>query len=274
MLMRTLRWSALLLATVAVVWTAGRAWGMGLILGQTKEDLKLKYDVSVEGDNFDRESTKRVTVVLTLADEGRLKPLDEVELVIPSQEKNKDGSNWMDLVVSIDMRKTNDGKRVGRVHIRKELAARAKIWLNTHTMDGKMDALMHDRDTKFTASFDDVLKAGNVKVQKSAFRSPNTVAFVERFIQTLQQECLDYFVVFGEQHMNHLVSEMVAHYQEERPHQAKENDPLMRVSSEPQKKKGKGRKESAPPPDVVPLGDIQCRQRLGGLLKHYSRKSA
>ena len=136
------------------------------------------------------------------------------------------------------------------------------------------EIVMHDRDTKFTASFDDVLKAGDVKVQKSAFRSPNTVAFVERFIQTLQQECLDYFVVFGEQHMNHLVSEMVAHYHEERPHQAKENDPLMRVSSEPQKKKGNGRKESAATSDVVPLGDIQCRQRLGGLLKHYSRKVA
>lgn len=133
--------------------------------------------------------------------------------------------------------------------------------------------VMHDRDTKFTASFDDVLKAGDVKVQKAAHRSPNTVAFVERFIQTLQQECLDYFVVFGEEHMNHLVSEMVAHYHEERPHQAKENDPLTLAPSEPAKKKTKGRKASAPP-DVVPIGDIQCSQRLGGLLKHYSRKAA
>jgi putative transposase len=81
-------------------------------------------------------------------------------------------------------------------------------------------------------------------------------------------------MVFGEQHMNHLVSEMVDHYHEERPHQAKENDPLMRVSSEPQKKKVKGRKDSAPPPNVVPLGDINCRQRLGGLLKHFSRRAA
>ncbi len=134
--------------------------------------------------------------------------------------------------------------------------------------------VMHDRDTKFTASFDDALKAGDVKVQKAAHRSPNTCAFVERFIQTLQQECLDYFVVFGEQHMNHLVSEMVAHYHEERPHQAKENDTLIRTSLEPPKKKPKGRKASAPPPDVVPIGDIKCRQRLGGLLKHYIRKAA
>ena len=79
-----------------------------------------------------------------------------------------------------------------------------------HTKETGLGAeiVMHDRDTKFTASFDEVLKAGNVKVQKSAYRSPNTVAFVERFIKTLQQGCLDYFVVFGEQHMNHLVSEM------------------------------------------------------------------
>lgn len=134
--------------------------------------------------------------------------------------------------------------------------------------------VMRDRDAKFTASFDDVLKAGDVKVQKAAHRSPNTCAFVERFIQTLQQECLDYFVVFGEQHMNHLVSEMVAHYHEERPHQAKENAPLIQAASEPPKRKPKARKKSTPPPDIVAIGDIECRERLGGLLKHYSRKAA
>jgi hypothetical protein len=43
----------------------------------------------------------------------------------------------MDLVLLIDMRRANDGKRVGRVHIRKDLAERAVIRLNTRTMDGK-----------------------------------------------------------------------------------------------------------------------------------------
>ncbi len=133
--------------------------------------------------------------------------------------------------------------------------------------------LMHDLDTKFTASFDEVLRAGDVRVQKTAYRSPNTVAFVERFIQTLQQECLDYFVVFGERHMNYLVSEMVTHYHEERPHQGKDNETLRQASAKQKQKKSKGR-ATAPPPDVVPLGGITCRQRLGGLLKHYSRKAA
>ncbi len=131
--------------------------------------------------------------------------------------------------------------------------------------------IMHDRDTKFTASFDDILESADLEVKKSAYRSPNTVAFVERFIQTLQQECLDYFIVFGEQHMDHLVSEMVTHYHEERPHQARENDPL--VPATPVAKTGK-RKKRESPPDVVPVSQIECRQRLGGLLRHYYRKAA
>lgn len=114
-----------------------------------------------------------------------------------------------------------------------------------------------------TASFDEVHKTGGVKVQKAAPRSPNTCAFVERFIQTLQQECLDYFMVFGERHMDYLVSEMVAQYHEERPHQGKENEVLIRGSTKQTKK-----------PVSRPIGDIKCRQRVGGLLKHYGWKAA
>jgi len=130
--------------------------------------------------------------------------------------------------------------------------------------------VMHDHDTKFTASFDEILESVDLDVSKTAYRSPNSVAFVERFIQTLQQECLDYFVVFGERHMDHLVSEMLAYYREERPHQAKGNDPL----AAPRKPKKAKRKKGESPPDVVPVSQIACRQRLGGLLKHYHRSAA
>ncbi len=134
------------------------------------------------------------------------------------------------------------------------------------------EVVMHDRDTKFTASFDEVLKQANLKVVKSAFRSPNTNAFVERFIQTMKQECLDYFIVFGPRHMDHLVSEMTSYYHEERPHQAKENNLLVPTATPPEKKRNRKKAES--PPDVVPVSQIKCRQRLGGLLKHYHRKAA
>lgn len=140
MWMRALRWSLMVMAAVGL--TGGVAWGIGwvgYVLGETKEALELKYDVAVAEHAFDGRGTGRVTVMLTLADEGRLKPLHEVQLVIPGREKNKDASHSMDLVVAIDMVKADGGKRVGQVHVLRELAERAEIRLNTHTMDGKMD---------------------------------------------------------------------------------------------------------------------------------------
>jgi len=47
--------------------------------------------------------------------------------------------------------------------------------------------------------------------------SPNLNAYVERFIQTLQKECLDHFVVFGCRHIDHLLKEFLLHYHPERP---------------------------------------------------------
>ena len=126
------------------------------------------------------------------------------------------------------------------------------------------DIVMHDRDDKFTEDFDQTLKDADLRVQKAAYRSPNTVAFVERFIQTMQQECLDHFIVFGERHMNHLVREMVEFYHESRPHQAKDNDLL--VPAEDAKETEE--------PEVVRPSEIRCQKRLGGVLKHYYRKAA
>jgi putative transposase len=126
------------------------------------------------------------------------------------------------------------------------------------------ELIMHDRDTKFTASFDAALeKKDGLEVRRSAYRAPNTAAYVERFVQSIKQECLDYFVVFGQRHMNHLCQEFAEHYHAERPHQGLDNE-LPKPSR-------KGRKRQ---PDLIPLGDIACRTRLGGLLKHYHRKAA
>ncbi len=129
------------------------------------------------------------------------------------------------------------------------------------------DIVMHDRDTKFTASFDEALKGAGLRVQKAAYRSPNTVAFVERFIQTLGQECLDHFIVFGERHLNHLCSVFLDYYHRLRPHQSKENDLLVA-------RPGRKRKRKPRPNDILPLTEVRCEQRLGGLLKHYYRKAA
>jgi len=127
------------------------------------------------------------------------------------------------------------------------------------------DIIMHDRDGKFCAAFDAALEAAGLRVQKTAIRSPNTVAFVERFIQTLGQECLDSFIVFGERHLNHLCTVFLKYYHRLRPHQGKENGLLM------VKRRRKPKPHSAA---AIPLSEVRCEQRLGGLLKHYYRKAA
>jgi putative transposase len=71
--------------------------------------------------------------------------------------------------------------------------------------------------------------------------------------------------------MSHLTSKFVAHYHAERPHQGKEHELLIKAMPA---KKGQGKTPTKPPADVVRLGEIECPQRLSGLLKHYRRKAA
>jgi putative transposase len=86
-------------------------------------------------------------------------------------------------------------------------------------------------------------------------------AYVERWIQSIQLECLDHFIVLGEAHLNHLVGEFVAHYHKERPHQGLDNKLIV---------------PGRPPPDDEAIPSLQqliCHERLGGLLKHYERRA-
>lgn len=108
------------------------AWALGFELGESKEELKLKYDVSVTDHK-----TGRVTVVLKIKDYGRLKPVFAVDLSIPAQERHDGGrGHYMDMVVSLAHRK-EDGKDVYRAHLLRKLAERASIDLKTGHLDGK-----------------------------------------------------------------------------------------------------------------------------------------
>jgi hypothetical protein len=118
-----------LFAFAVVALVANLAWALGFQLGQSKDELKLKYDLEVQDHR-----TGRVTAVLKIADEGRLKPLNSVDLVIPGSQK----SGYMDLVVSLATSK-EDGKLVVRAHLKKELAERAELQLKTSHLDGKAE---------------------------------------------------------------------------------------------------------------------------------------
>lgn len=126
MTVRALRWSLLGVLTTLVL-ADGRAWGLGGILGQSKAELKLRYDVTVSDP-----ANGQVAVEFALADEGRLAPLDAVELMIP----RADGSGSYDLTAPLALRAA-DGRRVVRFNLRTDWAARAEVWLTTHSLDGK-----------------------------------------------------------------------------------------------------------------------------------------
>jgi hypothetical protein len=110
---------------------AAPAHGMGEKLGQTKEQLKLAYDVSCI-----EHGSGRVTVNLTIADEGRLKPLTAVELLIPGE----GGTGFVDLSIPLAVRKVDGNSRVD-IHLKREWAMRAEIQLRTRTLDGKSEPL-------------------------------------------------------------------------------------------------------------------------------------
>lgn len=121
--------------------------------------------------------------------------------------------------------------------------------------------LFRDFDGKFTKEFDAILAAKRIEVRRVGPCKPNLNAYAERWVQSVKQECLDHFVVFGEAHLRHILTEYLAHYNGERPHQGLGKRPLM----------GKEAREWNGP---AQLSDIVCKQRLGGLLKSYRRKAA
>jgi putative transposase len=125
--------------------------------------------------------------------------------------------------------------------------------------------VQHDRDCKFTDTFDEALRRKWAKVVRSPRMATDCQTFVERFIGSLRGECLSHFVFFGTQHLDGVAACYRNHYLEERPHQGKGNELLHR----PSKQRGE------PADDIaLSLSDIRCHRRLGGLLKHCTRRAA
>jgi transposase InsO family protein len=118
--------------------------------------------------------------------------------------------------------------------------------------------LIHDRDGKYCPAFQQIIDAAGVKRVPLPPRSPNLNAYAERWVRSVKEECLARLILFGEAALYRALSAYVAHYHHERNHQGKGNVLLFpTVSQDPERQ-----------------GPIQCRERLGGLLKYYAREAA
>ena len=120
---------------------------------------------------------------------------------------------------------------------------------------GKTHLIM-DRDPIFTTDVRDMLRHAGVNPVRLPRRSPNLNAFIERFIRSIKEECLDRVIPLGESHLRELIREYIAHYHAERPHQ------------------GLGGVFIQSPNDHAADGPLVRRERLGGLLNYYYREAA
>ena len=117
--------------------------------------------------------------------------------------------------------------------------------------------LIHDRDTKFTPAFDELLKASGVEPVVLPPRSPNLNAHCERFVRSIKEEALNQMLILGERALYYALQQYLAHYHTERNHQ------------------GLGNQLITLEPDIGSRsGQVRRRKRLGGLLSYYYREAA
>jgi putative transposase len=82
---------------------------------------------------------------------------------------------------------------------------------------GRFKFLLRDRDSTFTAAFDEVLAGNGTRVIKTPVRSPRANAIAERWIASARRECLDRILITGERHLRLVLSEYIDHYNLHRP---------------------------------------------------------
>jgi putative transposase len=97
--------------------------------------------------------------------------------------------------------------------------------------------LLHDRDTKFCASFRELIESGSVETIRLPARSPNLKACAERWVRSVKEECLSRLILFGESSLRRALQQYLVHYHEERNHQGKEKLSLFPTQTEARKKK-------------------------------------
>ncbi|MEQ8821207.1 MAG: integrase core domain-containing protein [Sumerlaeia bacterium] len=133
----------------------------------------------------------------------------------------------------------------------------AAMWLQDEGVEPRF--LIRDRDCKFPKeAMKEFWKSEGAEVIQIPAKSPKANAFAEAFIGSLKRECLNHFVCLSEWQLHHIVQTWVEHYNTERPHRGV----------------GMANEVLEPGVRVQTIGEIQCRQKLGGLIREYHREAA
>jgi transposase InsO family protein len=115
--------------------------------------------------------------------------------------------------------------------------------------------LIRDRDSKFTAAFDEVFRSEGLRLIKTPIAAPRAKAHAERWVGSIRRECLDRILIVSRKQLETVLREYVAYYNTHRPHRSLEQQPpLLKVRP------------------VTPADQewrVRRRDRLGGLLHEY-----
>jgi putative transposase len=120
-----------------------------------------------------------------------------------------------------------------------------------------MRYLIVDRDPLFVGGFRELLQTSGVKVLRLPRESPNLNAHAERWVRSCRDDVLRRLVIFGEQHLRHVLHSYVDHFNAERPHQGLD-----------------GALVQPDPRAANRSGSVRRQDRLGGLLRFYYRAAA
>jgi transposase InsO family protein len=119
--------------------------------------------------------------------------------------------------------------------------------------------LIRDRDSKYSRSFDAVLRSEGMRVIRTPFRAPNANAHAERVIETIRAECLDWTLILGRRQLDQTLRIYAEHYNRGRPHRALGLAPPLPGAREP-----------------IPVSprDVRRRDLLGSLIHEHHGAAA
>ena len=126
---------------------------------------------------------------------------------------------------------------------------------------------IHDRDAKFTRSFDIVFQSESIEIIRTPYRAPNANAYAERWVRTAREECLDHLLVLGEGHLHRIMMEYTEYYNQRRPHQGIGQ----RIPAAMANKASSEEQAPSTPLTPIPLHPIRRRVVLGGIIHDYYR---